>query len=181
MLNAGRGVPGSESKASGGAAAGPGRPSLGVTPEKIQIAQKAYARGMQYFKEQNYTKAIEFFDAAIQNNDGEPNYHARLAVALVQAKRSATRAIEAAQRAIELDPYNLEHKFILATIFVTIGSKSNAQKVYEDILRWDAGNARAQQALKELNRRTGLFSMGGGKSAAGKPGLFDQILNRFKK
>src|SRR5690606_31832816 len=104
------------------------------------------------YREGNFAKAIDFFEAAIQNNDGEAIYHARLASAVIQARRSATRAINAAQRAIELDPYNLEHKFTLAHVFETIGSKSNAEKIYEDILRWDQGNPRAQACLANLKR-----------------------------
>lgn len=171
----------------GGAAA---RPAMGITPQRISIAQKAFARGMQFFKEGNHLKAIEFFDAAIQNNDAEAVYHARLAVSLIQAKKSATRAIDAAQRAIELDTYNLDYKFDLGTIYETIGSKTNAQKTYEEILRWDAGNARALQALARLKSNKGAaatFSAGSGgtpqlshKTAEGG-GFLKQILNKFKK
>ena len=153
------------------------RVSLGLTPEKIAIAQKAYARGLQYFKENQFLKAIDFFEAAIKNNDTESNYHARLAVALIQAHRSATRAIEAAQKAIELDPYRIEHKFILATIFETIGSSTNAAKVYEEILRWDAGNQRAQQGLREVSRKKSKFSF----AVDGKESFFKQLFNRLRR
>ncbi|MEN6624757.1 MAG: DnaJ domain-containing protein [Candidatus Sumerlaeia bacterium] len=153
-------------------------PQLGITPEKTLIAQKAYAKGMQLFNEGNFLKAIDFFEAAIQNNDSEANYHARLAMSLIEARKSATRALDAAQKAIDLDPYNLEHKFSLAYIFECIGSKSNARKTYEDILRWDAGNQRAQSGIVMLNKRKSIFS------AAGQAGLkeqFQKIMNRFRK
>ena len=132
---------------------------------------------MQYFKENNYNKAIEFFKAAIKNNDTEGAYHARLAVALIQARKSATQAIEAAQRAIELDPYKLENKFILATIFETIGSKTNAEKVYEEILRWDSGNKRAQFGLRELTKKKGRFSF----AIDAKDSFFKQIMERIRR
>ncbi len=89
---------------------------------------------------------------------------------------SATQAIEAVQRAIELDPYKLENKFILATIFETIGSKTSAEKVYEEILRWDAGNKRAQFGLRELTQKRGHFSF----TMDGKESFFKQIMERIR-
>ncbi|MCE5231322.1 DnaJ domain-containing protein [bacterium] len=157
---------------------------LGVTPEKTAIAQKAYARGMQLYKEGNYAKAIDFFEAAIQNNDAEAVYHARLATSLIEARKSATRAIDAAQKAIDLDPYNLEHKFDMAYIFERIGSKTNALRVYEDILRWDAGNHRAQAGIAALNKRKSIFSAGSPGMQAAASSLKDQFnnfLSKFRK
>ena len=84
---------------------------------------------------------------------------------LIRDRRSATRAIDAAQRAIDLDPYNMEHKFNLALIYETIGSTSNAQRIYEEILRWEADNQRAKLALMALQKRRGPFGFGGGKTA----------------
>jgi curved DNA-binding protein CbpA len=170
------------------------RQSSVITPERVAIAQKAFARGMQCYKENNVAKAIEFFEAAIQNNEQEGLYHARLAMALIREKRSATRALDAAQRAIDLDPYNLDYKFDLAFIYEAIGSKSNAIKIYEEILRWEADNARAKLALEGLaSKRRGPFGLGGavgggsggngaGQGRAAKQGSFlQQILGMFKK
>jgi curved DNA-binding protein CbpA len=179
VLSAGRGVP--QPKASPHAAsAGPTRPQLGITPEKVAIAQKAFARGMQCVKEHNYTQAIEFFEAAIQNNDTEGIYHARLAAALIQSKKSATRALDAAQRAMDLEPYNLEFKFNMAFIFEMIGSKTNARKMYEDILRWDAGNSRAMAALEALKKNKSTFSIGA-PAAGAKANFIQQFFNKFRK
>jgi len=178
VLAAGRGVPKAASPSAGGPAGG-SRPPLGLTPEKASIAQKAFARGMQFYKEDNFVKAIEFFEAAIQNHDAEAVYHARLAMALIQAKKSATRAIDAAQRAIDLEPYNLDHKFNMAYIFEVIGSKSNAKKIYEEIIRWDAGNARAMAALEALKKNKSVFARAGDNGD--KSGFLQQLINKFRK
>lgn len=180
VLNAGREIP--QPTAPPPSTPNPSRPPLGLTPEKSSIAQKAFAKGMQLYKEGNFAKAIEFFEAAIQNNDAEGIYHARLASAMIQARKSATRAIDAAQRAIDLEPYNLEYKFNLAIVFEAIGSKSNAKKIYEEILRWDAGNARASIALEALKKNKSAFSFNAAsdpKSAAG--GFFQKLLGKLKK
>jgi tetratricopeptide (TPR) repeat protein len=101
-------------------------------------------------------------------------------MALIKDKRSATRAIEAAQKAIELDPYNMEHKFNLAYVYETIGSKSNAKKIYEEILRWEGENPRAKMALQELNRRRGAFTFQrSGPSTFGM--MFQNLVERFRR
>ena len=99
-------------------------------------------------------------------------------MALIKARKSATRAMEEALRAIELDPYNLEHKFNLGYIYETIGSKTNAQKTYEDILRWDKENQRAKICLACLNeKKRGGFTLGGN----GKSAFLDSLISRFKR
>jgi curved DNA-binding protein CbpA len=126
--------------------------------QRASIAQKAYAKGIQLVKQRDYTKAIEFLEAAISNNPNEAQYHAALAMALVNAKKSASKAIEAADRAIELDTYNIDYKMTLAHIYQMIGSKTNAIKMYEEILRWDEKNAAAEQMLRELKKGEGFFA-----------------------
>lgn len=146
-----------------------------LTPERIAIAQKAFVKGCQLMKEKDYAKAVDFFEAAISNNDAEPIYHSRLAVALIEAKKSASRAIQAAQRAIELDKYNLDFKFSLAHVYETIGSKSNAVRVYEEILKWDQENQMAQQMLRKLTKKEGLLEKLTGGAGAKGGGLFSSL------
>jgi len=114
------------------------------------IAKKAFARGMQFHNLGDYAKAVEFLEAAIQNNAAEPLYYARLAKALMNARRSFTRAREAALKAIELDPYNVDYRLTLGEICETAGSRTLAIQAYKDVLRWEADNAKALARLKEL-------------------------------
>ena len=145
---------------------------IGLTPERASIGQKAYVKGLQLVKAKDYAKAAEFFEAAIANNDSEAAYHASLGMALIQAKRSASRAIDAAERAIELDQYNLDYKFTLAQIYETIGSKSNAIKAYQEILRWDSDNKMAQQILRTLTHKPGIL---------GKLATFQSVIETVRK
>ncbi len=131
--------------------------SAGLNAQRATIAQKAFAKGVQLVKRKDYLRAIEFFEAAISNNPNEAPYHAYLSMALVNAKRSASKAIEAAERAIELDTYNIDYKMNLAQIYDMIGSKSHAIKVYEEIIRWDEKNPVALQMLRELKKKEGFF------------------------
>lgn len=183
VLSAGRGVPQADAKGSQHTteAGAPPKMMVGLTPEKISIAQKAYARGMQCMKEGNSRKAIDFFEAAIQNNDTEAIYFSKLSMALIQARKSATRAIDLAQKAIALDPYNAEHKFTLAFIYETIGSVSNARKIYEDVLRWDTGNKQASLCLDSLKKKKSGFSLNLGGGASGGPNFIQKFLAQLRK
>lgn len=140
------------------------------------IAQKACVKGMQLMKQKDYAKASEFFEAAISNNPNEANYHSKYALALIEAKKSGTKAIEAAQKAIELDKYNVDYKFNLANIYTQIGSKTNAIKVYEDILKWDKDNKAAKQMLRQMQKTGGMME----KMEDASP-IFKSIAGMFKK
>lgn len=131
-----------------------------VTTERANIALKAFAKGMQLFNMEEYVRSIDFFEAAINNNDTEPNYHIKLAQALMRSRKGFTRAVEACKKAVELDPYNIDLKMNLAEVYETVGSTSMAKQVYEDVLKWDASNEKAKQRLALLggvSKRQGIL------------------------
>jgi len=140
-----------------------------VTSERANIAQKAYAKGMQLYNLEEYVRAIDFFEAAINNDDTEPNYYVKLALALMRSRKSFTRAVEACKKAVELDRYDIDLKLNLAEIYETVGSTSMAIQAYEDVLKWDANNDKAKHKLALLG--------GGTKSK----GILEKFLSKFKK
>jgi curved DNA-binding protein CbpA len=116
--------------------------------ERDLIAKKAYTKGMQILKEGDYNKAITFFEAAIENDNTEAIYFFRLAQAMMHAKKSFTRAVEYCNKAIIKEPYNNNYKLLLGEIYEMAGIKSNARKIYEDILKWEKTNEVARERLK---------------------------------
>jgi len=128
---------------------------VGRTKEKDLIAKKAYTKGMQILKEGDYSKAITFFEAAIENDDTEAIYFFRTAQAMMHAKKSFTRAVEYCNKAITKEPYNNNYKLLLGEIYEMAGIKSNAKKIYEDILKWDKTNEVAKDRLRNMG-----FSVG---------------------
>jgi curved DNA-binding protein CbpA len=125
----------------------PGVAVAGLEKSRAQIARRAYLRGIQALQSGDYSRAAEFFEVAIKNKPDEASYHAKLALTLLRAQRSFSRAIEAALKAIELDPYNVDYRLLLAELYEQTGAKSMALKTYEEIIRWDPTNQRALQAL----------------------------------
>lgn len=122
-----------------------------VASQRILTAQKAFVKGMEFYKQGDFKRALPFFDAAVTNDpDSEPQYHVKLATCLVKTKGSFSRAVQAAERACELDSYNMDFKLGLGEIYETVGVTSKAKAVYEDVLRWDADNEKAKMRLKLL-------------------------------
>lgn len=158
---------GKATTAAGGApAAGTGARTVGPR-ERASIAQRAYSKGMQLFNVGDFPRASEFLEAAIKNDDSQALYHAKLAAALMRAHKGFNRAVSAVQRAIELDPYNVEHRLVQGEIYETVGSKTKAIATYREILKWDASNVQAQERLSAL----------GGSGVS----LLDKVRRYFKR
>jgi len=131
------------------------------------VGRKAFARGMQLCNSGEYGKAVEYFEAAIKNDETEAVYFARLGKTLMQARRSFTRAREMVLRAIEIDPYNPEYRLILGEICEMAGSQSLAIQAYKEVLKWDSDNQRALRKLAELEKQD--------------QSLLSRLLSRFRK
>jgi curved DNA-binding protein CbpA len=129
----------------------------GIDKGRAGVARRAYIKGMQQFAVGEYAKASEFFEVAVKNNESEANYHAKLAQTLLRGRRSFSRATEAAQQAISLDPYNSEFRLILAELYEQAGSKSMAIKTYQEILRWDPTNETALIAVGDSMKAKSLL------------------------
>ena len=129
----------------------------GLDKSKVSIAKRAFAQGQKCMLLKDYARAIECFEVALKNSDNEAVYFGRLAYALLLDRRSFNKAVDAAQKAISLDPYNSEFRLVLAQIYEAAQSVSLAVSTYEDILKWDPQNERALTALAELKPSKGSF------------------------
>lgn len=122
-----------------------------VNPDaKLNIAKRSFAKGMQLLLGGEAAKAVKFFEVAVQNHDKEPIYYARLAQAMLKSRRGFTKMVDAAERAIDLDPYKSEYRLILAEIYQTAKMPNKEIAVYKDILKWDPENQKALSRLREL-------------------------------
>lgn len=123
------------------------------TKRKAEVADRAFKKGMVLFKNKSYNESLEFIQAAINYNDEVAVYHVRLAQALMKSRKGINKAIESCKRAIELDPWNIEYKFILGEIYEEAGIISLAENTYRDILKWDATYTKAQEKLSILKSK----------------------------
>lgn len=124
-----------------------------LATQRVITAQKAFVKGMQLYKAGEFKKALPFFEAAAQNDpESEPHYHMKLAVCLTKSKSSFTRAVAAAERACEMDAYNMDFKLGLGEIYETVGIASKAAGVYREILKWDPDHERAKFRLSLVEK-----------------------------
>ncbi len=142
-----------------------------ILAQKKSMAQKAFVRGMQHYKRQELHEALNFFEVAVTNDpESEAQYHLKYAQTLIRTKGSFTKAVQAAERACEMDPYNVEFKLVLGDIYETAGVVTKAKQIYEDVLRWDQMNQTAKNRLNLLDA-----------TAAKNENLLDKITSIFKK
>jgi len=145
--------------------------SFDVMAQRKAMAQKAFVRGMQMFKMHEYAQAIGFFEVAVSNDpEGEAQYHLKYAQCLMKTKSSFKKAVGSAEKACQMDPYNMEFKLVLAGIYETVGVLSKAKEIYEEILRWDPTHGQAEMKLSLL-----------GAGPSKRAGLMDKLGGIFKK
>lgn len=145
MGRSGTAMPSTSPAESGGAKAGGS--SGGSDKGRQSVARRAFLKGNQLLATGDYARAAEFYEVAVKNDEDQPAYFAKLAQTLLRGHRSFSRAIEVAERAIALDPYNPQYRIVLAELYESAGSMTMAQRTYEEILKWDPTNERALGAL----------------------------------
>lgn len=137
--------------------------------EKLQIAKKAYLKGLRFFKVGDYERAIPYFEAAVENDDSEGTYYYRLAMAYTKSRKKFTKAVEFCNRAIEIDPYNMDYKLLLGEIYELIGGLDKARNIYEEIMKWDPTHEKTRQKLQMV-----------GSGGKGSKSFFGSLLKKLK-
>lgn len=146
-------------KVSAGSAAAARDRASEVAERRSQISEKALAKGLQLIKAGEADRAIEFLEAAVENNPENALAHVRLGQALSQCTKSLTRATESVQCGIELDPWKPDYHHTLADIYEQAGVKSRALEIHQKVLTWDQENALSRAKVRQLR--------GGGSSGGG--------------
>lgn len=142
-----------------------GEQSASAAARRSQIATKALSKGIQLLQAGEAQKAVGFLEAAVAHNDQDALARAKLAEAMLRAGRSFSRAAEHAEKAIELDPWNVEHRLTLARVYEAAGVKSRALEAYREVLKWDAANPLVLAKIREL----------GGANSRGLSGLLGRL------
>lgn len=119
-----------------------------VTP--AEIAEQAYARGLQLLEEGQLPEAVTSFHTAAHHAPQEGRYHAALGRALARHPPSAREAVQALERAIQLSPSTASFHAELAALFLRQGLRLRAQKAAEAALRLDSREPLARRVAAEL-------------------------------
>jgi curved DNA-binding protein CbpA len=137
----------------------PGEGSEVVDPR--QLFRVYLQRGVKAYKEKNYLEAASNFDLATQTDpkNGQAWHH--LAQACSQQRNWLPRAVDAIERACQLEPMNPAYLKQAGRICALAGQTERAVQYYRKALQWGGDDDTVSQALEELSgsspARRGFF------------------------
>jgi curved DNA-binding protein CbpA len=118
------------------------------TPE--EVAADAFERGQAALEGGQVEEAITLLHTAVHHASGQAAYHAALGRALGRLPAHAREAVQALERATQLDPRSAAAFADLAVVLARQGLKLRAQKALEAALRLAPRDARLARLAAEL-------------------------------
>ncbi len=113
----------------------------------IKMAKRHYREGKRYFDEMKYFDAIQCLREAVRRDPKKASYQTLLAKALVKNPRWKKQAEDHFQKALEIEPFNVDAILSLGGIYESSGLVQRAMKMYEEALSYDADNELALEKL----------------------------------
>jgi tetratricopeptide (TPR) repeat protein len=91
------------------------------------LKTRIYRRNAQAFESRSeWSQAAEMWSRVVESLQADPYPHHRLAYALLRARAGFETAIDAAARAIALDPTRAEYRLTAASLYLATGLERNA-------------------------------------------------------
>lgn len=119
---------------------------LSSPPDQLALAEGIFA----YYVDQDYGKALLFFDDAARLAPGNPEASFYRAM-ILRRRGELGLALAAEKAALELDPLNLAYRDEYALTLALAGELAPARKELRSILRRDPGRSRAQLQKWQLD------------------------------
>jgi len=118
------------------------------TPE--EIAADAFERAQPALEAGQIEEAITLLRTAVHHAPGQAAYHAALGRALGRVSALAREAVQALERATQLEPRNASAHADLAVVLARQGLRLRAQKALETALRLSPRDQRLARLAAEL-------------------------------
>jgi molecular chaperone DnaJ len=120
--------------------------------EGDRVAQAYLQRGAKAYRERNWTQAADNFHRATELMPGNARAWYMLALACSENRRWQQQAVNAIDRACEIDPINVEYLKLGGRILGTAGLTARAEKFYTAALRWGGPDPAIEEALQKLRK-----------------------------
>ena len=120
--------------------------------EGDRVAQAYLQRGAKAFRERNWVQAADNFHRAAELQPGNARTWYLLALACAENRRWQQQAVNAIDRACELDPINIEYLKLGGRILSGAGLAARAEKFYTAALRWGGPDPSIDEALQKLKK-----------------------------
>ncbi len=130
-----------------------------------ELAKVHMQRGVRAYKEKNYLRAADEFDAATRAAPEMAKAWYSLALACSREPRFASRAGKAIAKACELKPMNETYLRAAGRLFARAGDMGKAEHYYTEALKWSADDPAIRKEWEEL---AGAKKSGKGFSLFGK-------------
>ena len=139
------------------------RPEESSPSDPRQLFRVYLQRGVKAYKEKNYLEAASNFDLATQADPKSGQAWHHLAQACSHQRNWLSRAVDAIERACQLESMNPGYLKQAGRICALSGQTEKAIQYYRKALEWGDDDATVRQALEELS---------GSSSSSGRRGLF---------
>jgi curved DNA-binding protein CbpA len=120
--------------------------------DPAQVAKAYLAIGVKAYKEGDFTTACANFDLAAKHAPQDAKSHHYLALACSKSPSGLRQAVQAIERAVQLEPYNPLFLKDAGVIARRAGLVAKAERYFEEALKWDAENFDIQTALAEIRQ-----------------------------
>lgn len=128
-----------------------GRKSKRSAHEKYQ-AEELYHTALKAIKIKDVNSAIDLLKAAIRLEPEKAEYYSTLGTALSEKPRRLHEAREICEKAVEMEPYDVDNYVNLGMVYRKAGLEIRARKQFEKALRWDPNHRLARAQLGVSNR-----------------------------
>lgn len=122
-----------------------------VTPEDIENAEKFKSEANEYFKKQDFNKAIELYTKAIEANPNVAIYYANRSFAY-QKTECFGYALSDASEAIKLDKNYIKGYYRRAAAHMSLGKFKLALKDFEFVTKMRPNDKDAREKYTECNK-----------------------------
>lgn len=140
--------------------------------DQNQQAKLFFANGVNQFRDGDYAAAADYFGQAVKIQPEVAKYHAHVGEACSKIPARYKEAVAAYEKALEIEPYNYRWHISLGRIYKQSNMPLRAKKCFEEVMRWDEGNATAGKELIEIQDIL---------DAGRKKGFFEGIVSVLKR
>ena len=123
-----------------------------IKEEKESVKDKGeelFKKGVDEFKKGKFEAAVGLFRQATEIDPEKPQYWSYLSLSLSKVPHKMKEAEEALLKSIKLEPLNGEHYANLGSLYLKAGLHKRASGQFEKALKFDPGNIKAQEGLKQ--------------------------------
>jgi len=110
-------------------------------------AEEIYQTALKALKMNDVNSAIDLLKTAVRMEPGKAEYYSALGMALAEKPHRLHEAREMCEKALEMEPYNVENHINLGLVYKKAGLHARARKQFENALRWDPEHPVAMNEL----------------------------------